>query len=109
MLRTARAVYHRQQEGQEWVYLPDIPQHSRDFATLAYFGFAEQKPGKRKDGGAPGWWRLTDRGVRFMRGGLVERKYALVYDGRCLRLDGELIYVRDIAPEFRLDELMVGV
>jgi hypothetical protein len=110
-LRTAGLVYAKQnkQPGDDpWVHLPSIPQHSRDFATLAYFGIAEQKPGKREDGGAAGYWKITNLGAAFLRGNGFVRKYARVFDGRLLGFDGAAVSVTDLAPKFRLDELMAG-
>lgn len=110
---TTAAKVRRAQDGPNsndgYVYLPDIFQHSRDFATMAYFGLAGQAPGKRIDGGRPGWWRITEDGMEFLRGNKKVHKYALIYNGARIGYDGEEISVREIAPEFRFDELMAGV
>lgn len=114
MVSTMAAVYREQTrqakagQGDPWVYLPDIPQHSRDFATLQYFGLVAQRPVRREDGGKAGWWRLTPNGEDFLLGQLTASKYALVFDGRQFGFEGNQITVHDIAPEFRYDELMVG-
>lgn len=92
-----------------YVYLPSIMQRSRDFATLRYFGLVQQKPEKRDDGGSAGWWRVTDDGLLFLRGGLTVFKYAVVYNGNKIGTDGERVGVGEIAPEFRLDELKLGI
>lgn len=113
-LRTAARVLATQEQQRRdgndtWVYLPFIQQRSRDFSTLRFFDLIEQRPGEREDGGAAGWWRVTDKGVRFLQGNESIPKYAKVYDGRRLGFDGPEVTVRDVAPKFKLRHLMEGV
>lgn len=105
-------VYKRQfRDGlrQYWVYLPDIPQKSRDFATAQYFGLIEQRPGTREDGAKQtGWWRLTHTGTQFLGGRVFIPKYALVYNGERIGWDGGQVYVHSIWEGFNFRELMNG-
>ena len=115
MVNTMASVYREQTrqsaagQGDPWVYLPDIPQHSRDFATAAYFGLVVQRPIRREDGGKAGYWRLTPNGEDFLLGQHTVPKYVLVFDGRTFGFEGKHINVHEIAPEFNYGELMAGV
>ena len=65
--------------------------------------------GKRR-GGRAGWWRLTEQGSAFVQGLMKVQKYAKIYDSRLLKLDGELVTIRDVlGSRFNYDELMRGV
>src|SRR5215467_5404432 len=45
--------------GEDWVYLPDVPQKSRDATGMAWWGLIEEERERRPDGGRAGWWRVT--------------------------------------------------
>jgi hypothetical protein len=111
-IKTMMAVYREQCKdslGERWVYLPDIPQRSRDFATVAYFGLAEQHVGQRDDGSkSTGWWRITTLGADFLAGKKGVQKYALVYDGKVIDHEGLNVYVGTVSKGFNFRELMRG-
>lgn len=80
---------------------------SRDESTARYWGLLVEETTQREDGGRAGYWRLTVRGIAFVRDAGVVQKYALVYNGECLGLEGELIGIRDaLGTKFDYDELM---
>jgi hypothetical protein len=90
-----------------FVYLPDIPQKSRDFAGVAYWGLAEEEKTVLGDDGRSGYWRVTDLGEAFVLRRIPVKTYAHVYDGRCLKLSGDEVWVRDsLGVRFDYDELM---
>lgn len=86
-------------------YLPGLTQGG--YATLSkYWGLIEEETKVRPDGGRAGYWTLTTEGVNFLMRAPVP-KYAVIYDGRLLRYDGELVTIEDILKEpFDLDALM---
>jgi hypothetical protein len=91
----------------DWVYLPNIAQKSRDFATAQYFGLIEQKPGERDDGAKQtGWWRITSEGLRFLRDALPLRTYAHIYNGVVTGYSGRMTSVDKIYKGFNYNELM---
>lgn len=96
--------------GLEWVHLPtEIGARSREEGKLAYWGLAEEATEKREDGGRAGWWRVTERGRQFVLGLTTIPRYALIYDGRRLRFDGEPVTIRDaLGAKFDYDQLMAG-
>lgn len=96
--------------GLAWGHVPSTADLSRlggELARLRMWGLVEESPEPRDDGGRAGWWRVTAAGERFVRGQERVPKYARVYDGRCLGLDGDLVSVRDaLGTRFDYDELM---
>jgi hypothetical protein len=82
-----------------------------DFAKLVHWGLISGDPSVRDDGSTRnGWWRVTDRGVRFCNGRLEIPKYARIYDGACLSLDdSEHVNIYDcLGSRFNYRELMDG-
>lgn len=93
----------------DWLYLPDLPQRSRDGTGLAWWGLIEEERVARPDGGRAGWWRVTAKGVQFIQDQTTVQTYAHVYDGRCLKFSGEARTLRDcLGSKFNYGELMAG-
>jgi hypothetical protein len=115
---TARAMIalHRHSAPGEFVFLPPLldAMHGTPalggYATLGHFwGLLEQQPGEREDGSwRVGWWRLTPNGRAYVIGALpAVPKYARIYDGRCLGLDGPPWSITDaLGSKFDYRELM---
>lgn len=98
--------------GTDWIHLPSqMSARSREEGKLAYWGLVEEQDLKREDGGRPGVWRVTPKGVRFLKNQLQVPKYALIYNGRLLDYDRTtMIGVKDaIGSKFNYAELMAGV
>lgn len=101
--------------GTEFAYLPHVRKASggrsnREEPKLRWWGLVEEEPTLRPDGGRAGWWRVTERGVMFVRCQITVPKYAREYDGRCLRLLGDPITIRDaLGTKFNYDDLMAGI
>lgn len=109
MARTLITMYRK--GGRDWVYLPDIPQKSRDSTGMAWWKLIEEEKVLRPDGGRAGWWRVTEIGEKWLKQEMGIPKYAKVYDGRCLGYDREVyVTIRDcLGEKFDYDELMAGV
>jgi hypothetical protein len=96
--------------GEEWLYLPSLPQKSRDGTGLAYWGLIEEEKARREDGGRAGWWRITEEGRGWVLMQTTIPKYAMIYDGRCLGHRGAHVTIRDaLGTRFDYDDLMAGV
>lgn len=98
--------------GREYVYLPDLRRGNdgMDQTVMQFFGLIEEEKTRREDGGRAGWWRVTDLGDAFLHARGVIRKYAHVYNGRCLRLSGDSVTIRTaLGTKFNYEELMAGV
>lgn len=96
--------------GMDWQHVPTtIPARSREEGKLRYWALVEESTEEREDGGRAGWWRITPWGNAFIHHGLQVPKYAHVYDGRCLRLDGPLVAIGDcLGSKFNLRDLLEG-
>jgi hypothetical protein len=102
------AMYRKAPVG-TWIYLPDLPQKSRDGTGLAFWGLIEEERQRREDGGRAGYWRVTWKGRRFVEGHVPVRKYAYVYNGRVLTHEGEHVYIENcLGNKFDYRELMEG-
>lgn len=102
MARALISMY--KQSTLEWFHLPSVRTWtSRDEAALAYFGLIEQAG----VGFAQGTWRVTELGQLFVLGRIRVHKYARVYDGRLLGLQGDLVDIKDaLGDKFDYEELM---
>lgn len=99
--------------GREFAHLPSLDKrfagNGGDISKLRYWGLVEEERTLRPDGGRAGIWRMTHRGELFVRGIIMVKKYAHIYDGRCLKLSGELVDVREcLGEKFDYAELMYG-
>ena len=94
----------------EYVHAPTVlsayAAPSREIGKLALFDLVEELAVRREDGGRAGYWKVTPSGEAFLRGELAVKKYAVVYDGRLLGYRGDDVTINEVAPEFRLDDLM---
>jgi hypothetical protein len=78
-----------------------------DAARLRMWGLVERQSDQREDGGRSGYWRVTSLGERFVLGQVRVPKYAWVYNGRVLRMDGEPVGVREaLGNRFNYDDMM---
>lgn len=78
-----------------------------DEAKLRYWGLLEERVAEPEHGRTSGFWRLTKRGVHFVRDAVVVPKYALIYNGDCLGHEEPLIGIRQaLGSKFDYEELM---
>lgn len=94
--------------GTDWVKVSDLGLPGGDVAKLRYWGLICQQEGEREDGSKrTGVWRVTGLGVDFLQGRAQVREYAIVYDNKLIRLDGEVIGVRQVlGNDFDYRQLM---
>lgn len=98
--------------GRGWCYLPDaIGYNGGDSAKLRYWDLIEPEPGpdgSTTDGNRRCRYRVTERGVAFLAGRARVPRWALVFDGRLMRLDdSETVTVQDcLGDRFSLAELL---
>jgi hypothetical protein len=89
------------------VTLRGVGAAARDESLLRYWGLIEEDQRRREDGGRAGWWRVTETGAEFAVGRRSVPKYALVYDSRCLGVEGPPVTIRDcLRDRFDLEELL---
>jgi len=110
MARTLCRVYRAAPSG-EWVHLPSLAGYQvNDFPKLRYWGLVEEEIElRRDDGGRAGYWRITPQGWQWVLIWTTVPKYARIYDGRCLGLEGDPVTVLDaLGDRFDYRELMEG-
>jgi len=114
-----RLYEHFQEHPEEtWVHVEgffnscsDIPFSFRgDFAKLRYWGLIEMLDERREDGSPHnGCWKLTGRGVAFVRGDISVSSHVYVYDGHALGFSDDPITIRDaLKNKFDYDSLIDG-
>lgn len=107
----ALILFHKEGGTTEWVHGPSITRAARaDEAKLRYWELIEESAGRREDGARAGLWRVTPAGEQFVRGLRQVPRYALIYDGRLLGFDGDLIGIKEaLGTRFDYAELMAAV
>jgi len=95
-----------------WVHVTDIDggRHGGEIGKLRYWNLIEAMPARRDDGGHAGYWRVTARGQDWLAGRTTIPKYALLYDGKLLRLDDtQHATISDaLGTPFHLGDLMAS-
>lgn len=106
MARSLIAMYRS--SGLEPMHVPTaIGARSREEGKLAYWGLVKEVAVLRPDGGRAGYWHVTEAGERFVQGKITVPKYALVYNGGRLGLEGEPVTIQDVLGDrFNYAELM---
>jgi hypothetical protein len=81
--------------------LKGIGSASRDESIARFWGLIQEDPERA------GYWRVTDRGAMFVHGDVKVPHYAVIYAGRCLRLEGAEVSIFDcLGRKFSHAELM---
>ena len=79
-----------------FVHLPTVVgRKSSEESKLAYWNLIAEERVERPDGGRAGHWGVTQRGHHFLVGTLTVPKFAVVYNGQLLRLEGDPVSVQD--------------
>jgi hypothetical protein len=97
------------EEDDYWVHVPTRISPACEVGKARYWDLVEEATVSRDDGGRAGWWRLTDKGVMFVRGLCFVPVHARIYDGRCLGFSGEMVSIADcLSDKFSYADLMAG-
>lgn len=112
----ARAVIELYTEhGLDFGHLPTVAQkrmpevaHQGGYLVLsAHWSLIVEERHLRPDTGRAGYWRVTPFAEQWLRGEVTVPKYARIYSGRCLGLEGDLVTVDEVLNErFDFAELM---
>ena len=100
--------------GTRFGYLQDVRRtegetDNREESKLRYWGLMQEEDAWRPDGGRAGYWRVTDKGEMWIRKLTTVPKYAVIYNGECLRLEGQQIDISEaLGDKFNYRELMNG-
>jgi len=106
MARSLIHIYRISPNG--WVHVRAIGAVSREEGKLAHWGLLEEQTGVGMHGGRAGYWRLTDKGRAFITGNLMVPKYAKIYNGKLLGLEGPMVTIKDaLGDKFDYNQLML--
>lgn len=96
--------------GTAWVHLPSIRSAGQDEVLTRHWALIARDADRRPDGSTrTGWWRLTPEGVAWVTGQTTVPKYAVIYDNRCLELEGDPVTIHDaLGDRFDYADLMAG-
>ncbi len=107
---------YRLREGNDFCHvekylksLPGIPASIRgDVSKLRHWGLIESKKELRDDGSPRnGFYRITDKGLAFVRGEALVQKYLVLYNDELLGMRGDWIAIEDaLGKNFNYSELM---
>lgn len=86
---------------------------SGDFSKLKYWGLINEyyDPEEENNGGkTQGYWKVTPSAAEFVNRAGTIQKYALVYNGKCLSLEGGYVDIDQcLGEKFNYHELMERV
>lgn len=78
-----------------------------DVTRLKFWGLVEPGRERREDGGRAGFYRVTDKGERFIRGEISLPKYVYEYSGQVLYYDGKSVDVKQaLGKKFNYQEFV---
>lgn len=80
-------------------HLPDVAAQGGYLVLGQHWGLIESEPQVRGDRGRTGFWRVTDLGEAWLAGESAIPKYARLFHGRCLALEGDLVRREDVLGE----------
>ncbi len=85
-------------------------QRSGDFSYLVHWGLLEKMTGKRPDGSSKnGFYKITDKGVRFVKGEITVPQTLIIYNGKCEGFEGMQVDIKyGLGKRFDYAELMKG-
>jgi hypothetical protein len=82
---------------------------SRDYSILEYWNLVERGTDFRENLRTSGMWRITGRGIQFVKGRIKVQSHAVIYDATLLGYSGEMIDVyQALGNKFSYEELMRG-
>jgi hypothetical protein len=107
----ALILFHRLGGTQRYIHSNDIKslgyRGQGDAARLRLWGLVEREQDRRDDGGRSGYWRVTMAGADFIHDQSRVRKYAWVYAGRVLQMEGPYIGIKEaLGTRFNYDLMM---
>jgi hypothetical protein len=105
-------LYRLQNNEDRYYHISDIRTSTSgggDLAKLISWGLVEEMP---KDPNnvkqrTSGYWKITEKGKRFVENTLKVEKYAVYYNNKLLRYEGRLVGIKDcLSNKFNYEELM---
>jgi hypothetical protein len=90
-----------------FIHCPSLPGDTHEVSQLEWWGLVTESDDTREDGGRAGYWKLTRRGVRFVKGEISVTAFALVYRAKRQEHEGPQVFIQDcLTDKFDLRELL---
>lgn len=94
-----------------WVHTPtQAPREfmrAKSFTNLRYWGLIENYPNDNKDVKGSGLWRITNKGIKYMKGEMQLPKKAFVFDRMLVGFSEKQVYFTECYKEhFDLEQVM---
>lgn len=106
-------LYHltREQPDVPYFHIKAIERHRKsgggDFAKFKTWGLVEEQLNTDTKKRTSGYWRITPKGERYVRGELTIPKVARIYNKRFFYFEGEQVSIKDaLGKNFDYAELM---
>ncbi len=101
------ATMYRNGGASDYVHIPSLPGDTHELSQLKWWGLIQEENLRREDGGRAGYYRMTERGRLFVLNRQLLPKYAVVYNGKRISLEGDLVSISDcLGDKFSYKELM---
>lgn len=105
-------LYNKRKEGERdgcWVHVIRVLKtNNGNYAKLRYWGLIKPFEGEEDPSiKASGFWKITDKGCRFVKGYNKLPSKAAIYNNKCYGLQGEDVSIKDVlGTKFNYNELM---
>ena len=92
----------------EWVHISELqPLNGGEFAQLKRWQFIDEHLNEDEAKRTSGTWRMTNRGIDFVRDKIQARSHVYTYNGKTVGWSDEHITIRDaLGDKFNYKELM---
>lgn len=91
--------------GEDYHHVPSIPRERGETAKLVHWGLVESDPERRR-----GWWRVTPKGVAFLKEEIAVPRRVLLYNRQFVGWDGGDWRIKDaLGTKFDYDEIMAPI
>lgn len=96
--------------GNTWIDIKSVDVRGGDYGKLAHWGLLEHRPSEGTVFKWSGHWRLSSRGVSFVKNGLTVPSHVYVYNGKLQSVDtSETTTIKlALGSKFNYEELMRG-
>jgi len=94
----------------EWVHISELqPLNGGEFAQLKRWQFIDEHLNEDETKRTSGTWRMTNRGIDFVRGKIKARSHVWTYNGKTVGWSDEHITIQQaLGDKFNYTELMRG-
>ena len=95
-------------KGEVWVHaIKELKPVNGDYAKLRHWGLLEKKIENDTENKASGYWRITHKGVQFIKGYVTVSEKIRLYNNKFYGYTGKHITLKEaLGNKFKFEELM---